>query len=157
MNQQDLNFIERGLNIKLPNSYKKVATDAGVTLAWVYNDSRKIVSINKRLRKNGMHGQKLRENHFVFGYDKRLGGGQYYFIDVNSDNNLAYRADRSKIWLYNPDDVSPNETLFTFTEYIDFWRRTEERTRQFENAPPMSEEEQENLIQDYLNHLGERL
>ena len=123
MKQDDFDFIERELNIKLPESYKKIALEAKLAkldrAECFYDDPQKLVEMNKRLRKRGLHGKSWKDNHFAFSYEKD--GGAYHFIDLDVEDGEVYLARPAKSWRYSPEDLSNNERLMKLSGYINFW------------------------------------
>lgn len=124
MNLRDIEMIEMALSVCLPDSYKESALESKLQgncyESRFYNDPKKVIKMNKRLRDKGLYGQIFRDNHFAIGYEKE--GEIYYFIDLNVKNGCVYQADRTKAWRYSPDDISKNEmrAYSTIEKYIRF-------------------------------------
>lgn len=119
MTNEDFVLIEKELDIILPERYKKIALEAPLKdTAYsdaFYNDPQKVIKTNLRLRKYGIYGSKpLRKNHLVVGFD-----GYYMYIDISSDEDVYYMANRTKKWCYTPDDNSHNSMLVALRGHID--------------------------------------
>ena len=161
MTHDDLAFIERELQIKLPDSYKEAALEGRMFNRYerhiFYSDPKKFVSVNKRLRNKGLHGQKWKDNFIAFGYDKKL-AASYYFMDVNSTDGHAYAADRTKTWRYNPKDISQNNQGWTIASFIDYMNSLDDMVRRLDNAPPDERSDEEKVASTYafLDELREK-
>ncbi|MPM91252.1 hypothetical protein SDC9_138379 [bioreactor metagenome] len=105
-----------------------------------------------------MYGKKLLEYHFVVGY--RKDGGEYYFIDLLTENGCVYLANRTKGWAYSPDNLSNNDLKIysSIDEYIKerlFWaRRIEESSRN--DRPEYTEEEKQKMIADFFADMNKQ-
>lgn len=162
MKQEDFVLIEQELGIILPESYKKAALEAKISKtrhpSRFYDNPRKIVSTNKRLREKGLYGQPLRKNHFIIGYEQD--GGVYYFIDTNAENDNVYQADRTKGWRYSPDDLSQNEmkAYSAIEKYIDFMCDLNAMVENSEKnpRPEQTNEEKQKMIADFFTDMNKQ-
>ena len=108
MTKEELRIIEKELDVVLPDEYIDIALRGELEEYGAedfYLDYKKIISTNKRLRKNGLHGVPLRHEHFIIG--KCVCGG-YYYIVLNNEDKKVYLADRSTYWRYNPEQLRKN-------------------------------------------------
>lgn len=159
MNQEDIIFIEKELNIKLTEAYIKAAIEAKMALVAqptrFYDNPQKLVSMNNRLRKNGLHGQEWRDNHYAIGYFGD--GAAYYFIDINVEDGCVYYADRTKTWKYSPDNISYNESPYTTIEkYVNnmYFLDAMVKNRAQQPQPPiLTKEENQEKIANFLSDL----
>ena len=161
MKQEDFVLIEQELGIILPECYKKAATEAKISRtrhpSRFYDDPRKVVSTNKRLRQKGLYGQPLRENHFVIGYDSD--GGDYYFIDLNFKDGHVYLANRTKTWKYTPEDISFNESPYnSIDKFVDFMCDLNAMVENSEKnpRPEQTDEEKQKMIADFFTDMNKQ-
>ncbi|MBE6564593.1 MAG: hypothetical protein E7655_04920 [Ruminococcaceae bacterium] len=137
MTHEDFALIEKELDIVLPERYKKLALEAPLKdTAYsnaFYDDPRKLIRTNLRLRKNGIYGSEpLWKNHLVVGFYF----DQYAYIDVSSEEDVHYKADRTKGFHYTPTDKEYNSLRFDLFGYIDIFLFYHERDLKRQNTPP---------------------
>jgi hypothetical protein len=161
MRNEDIQYIENSLCVKLPESYKKAVLEAKMvaskTPSLLYDDAKKVISVNKRLRNKGIYGQPWKENHFVIGYDSD--GGDYYFIDLNLDNGHVYLANKTKTWRYSPEDISNNESPYpSIDKYVKHMRILSDMVinREKNPQPEQTEEEKQKMIADFFADMNKQ-
>ena len=161
MKQEDFVLIEQELGITLPESYKKAALESKISKtrqpSRFYDDPRKIISTNKRLRERGLYGEHLKKEHFVFGY--RSDGGQYYFIDLNFKDGHVYLANRTKTWKYTPEDISFNESPYnSIDKFVDFMCDLNAMVENSEKnpRPEQTDEEKQKMIADFFTDMNKQ-
>ncbi len=141
MTHEDFALIEKELDIVLPERYKKIALEAPLKDTdysnAFYDDPRKVIRTNLRLRKNGIYGSEpLRKNHLVVNFYL----GEYIYIDVSSDEDVCYKADKTKRWRYTPEDEDHNSKRLTLSDYLDMYLLFHEYDMRRKNNPPEKEE-----------------
>ncbi len=161
MKQEDFALIEQGLEITLPESYKKAAVEAKISKtkhpSQFYDEPHKVISTNKRLREKGLYGQLLRKNHYVIGYERD--GSDYYFIDLNLENGPVYLANKTKTWKYTPEDIINNESPYnSIDEFVDFMcdlnAMVENSTKN--PRPEQTDEEKQKMIADFFADMNKQ-
>lgn len=150
MTCEDFALIEKALDIVLPERYKKIALEAPLKdTAYsdaFYDDPQKVIRTNLRLRKNGIYGSEpLRKNHLVVGFCL----GNYAYIDVSSDEDVHYLADRTKTWHYTPEDKTHNSMRITLQSYIDFKLLFHKSDMERANNPPQQQDRKVTTEQTY--------
>lgn len=162
MTEQDFLMIEKELDITLPERYKKEAREAVLRNTRysnaLWDDPKKIIKTNLRLRKNGIYGSEpLRNYHLVIGFIF----DHYAYINVSSDEDIQYQTDRTKTWRYAPDDSSTAGntmmcTLHSYVEhYMDFHRSDEKRKQN--PSPQYTEEEKKQMMIDFFSQINQAM
>lgn len=147
MTKDDIKYIEEKLDIKLPSIYLDIVTDKIARYPYIdtnnfFMNPKKIVSVNLRLRKNGIYGSvPLMKKHFVFGCMFPSSYFTYNYIDLNEDNGDVYFAKKGKTFPYSPGvkteiyspssggyiEVLLNQTEYTIDKLIEDANHSEER------------------------------
>ena len=123
MKVDDLISIEKELNIKLPESYKKIIVDNPLSdknkFPHVYDsfidDAKEIIKINLNLRENGLQNKVWPGNLYVIGIN---GANNYYFIALNEkDNgNIYFFTEEQK---FNPKNIKKYLGEKSYESFID--------------------------------------
>src|SRR5919106_6101420 len=96
MTQDDLSKIERELNIRLPEEYRRVMVDypfASSSFAQdceLPDDPDRVIESNRQLRREGFFGQPWPQSRFSFGGD---GSGNEYYLDLKQSPSPVFLAD----------------------------------------------------------------
>jgi len=81
----------------------------------LYDDPERLIKMNKRLRKRGLHGKPWLNQLFAIGYRFR---DTYSFIDISKEDEAVYLADRTKDGRYNPENLKKNVVHRDIDSYL---------------------------------------
>lgn len=105
--------ISERLNINIPNPYdiktfKKDSYEARMISIFcdtLYDDPDMVIKLNNRLRGKGLKGKLWMKNLFAIScmYNK-----EYYFINLDEDEENIYLANNKKDWEYTPENLKNN-------------------------------------------------
>ncbi len=96
MTSDDLDRVERELNVRLPATYRALvqAYPAGLGRSGpdyeLIDDAEQLIAINRAFRKDGFFGQPWPAHFFCFGGD---GSGNEYYLDLRRDPSPVNFAD----------------------------------------------------------------
>lgn len=129
MTKNDILEIEQALNIKLNDDYIEAAQGdlCENTILWskiFYKTSKRLISTNLRLRKNGIYGIPLKHTHFVFAKQDDA----YYFIDTLASDTTVYWAPKYKYCHYDPDDFKDLYRFFSVIEMVEYFHKHDLKT-----------------------------
>ena len=94
-NENVITKIEQGLQVKLPDPYKRVLLkypfppDSDAAYYDFYGDPEVILEDNKYYHDNGFNGLPWAAHHFIIGND---GSGEIFFIDLNLSDSPIFKA-----------------------------------------------------------------
>ncbi len=123
MRKDEIIMIEKELNIRLTESYKRVVENNPLCDKNRYpyvsdsllDDAEEIIKLNLNLRENGLQNKPWSEKLFVIG---TKGTSCYYFIVLNEkeDGNIYSISVEDK---YNPKNIKKELFKKTFESFID--------------------------------------
>lgn len=104
MTEADFIDIEKRLDLKLPDYYKKFIISPqneiisrDLHLEHLLIEKEQLIEINLLLKQN----KGLSDNHFIVGHD---GNGNYYQIELNDENEIVYFADHEEVITFEDTD-----------------------------------------------------
>ena len=137
-NENVIAKIEQDLQVKLPDSYKRILLkypfppESDAAYYDFYGDSEVILEDNKYYRDNGFSGHPWLPHHFIIGND---GTGDIFFIDLTHDDPKVFKAHQNSVPEKSFVTREEAESLYQFIQQI------QERTEEFEEEEPTDLEE----------------
>ncbi len=117
MKESDVKKIENKLEIKLPDSYRKVILKRKRHRNALLNDYKILLEINEKYRNEGVKGKDWPMYYFIIGY--RPDYENVYFINIkNSKNEKVYFLTEEQN--FNPKSVGQLIAAEDLEEHLEF-------------------------------------